>query len=552
MFIKRLLVCLLIVSMPFSYAKNVSWPTDLKRFTNRGTKQKGVVDIPFSHTGEYLIEDFQCGHHFNPRNNTLCTSYNVIDSVIIAAEDSVLDKRLFSYSENGRMLSDEVMRKKGLSAWDKLWKRSYTYDSDGNVISYSSGPLQDTTWVVTNLTTLFYDIDGRIKSQFFQSGYGFPLDIDSRQTYSYDNDGNLINQLVEDWEEPFWTIKEQWIYDYDVNGNITSHVHEERDGNELLDGWRKTYTYDFRGNLVSYLIENWNGSRWILEERTTFTCDDSGNMATSLYEIWNDLVLVESWRYTYTYDSRGYKTFSLVETCSGSIWEPVTLYAYNYNSKGDIFSIADGEYTSSGWEYHWRDTYSYDSFGNITSHQYEVTNNDSIWEPYWRKLKVFDTNGNLISFRNEFLDWDRSEWQTYADELIITDHLDNEYSFWGHYGDLYYSTSEPAAAVQSSLITQLSLVRNYPNPFNPSTTVEYEVPEQADVTLIVYDINGRVVQTLVSKSQPAGRYKVIWDGLNSEGKQMSGGVYLAKLQVVDSYMGSTSGYSSTIKMVYLR
>jgi len=84
----------------------------------------------------------------------------------------------------------------------------------------------------------------------------------------------------------------------------------------------------------------------------------------------------------------------------------------------------------------------------------------------------------------------------------------------------------------------------YPNPFNPSTTIEYDLPEQSDVSLIVYDIAGRDVQTVVSRSQSPGSYQISWNGTNRDGQLVAGGMYFARLLAGE--------YSRVIKMVYLK
>ncbi len=96
----------------------------------------------------------------------------------------------------------------------------------------------------------------------------------------------------------------------------------------------------------------------------------------------------------------------------------------------------------------------------------------------------------------------------------------------------------------TSQATMFSLAQNYPNPFNPSTTIEYELPEHSTVTLNIYDIQGRNIQTLVSESKPAGHYEVQWNGTDEPGKQVAAGIYFARLQA--------GQYSSVVKMVYLR
>jgi len=84
----------------------------------------------------------------------------------------------------------------------------------------------------------------------------------------------------------------------------------------------------------------------------------------------------------------------------------------------------------------------------------------------------------------------------------------------------------------------------YPNPFNPSTTIEYELPEQSNVSLVVYDITGREVTTLVNQTKQPGNYKSHWNGMDNTGNQLPAGMYFARLQIGD--------YSSVVKMVYLQ
>jgi hypothetical protein len=78
--------------------------------------------------------------------------------------------------------------------------------------------------------------------------------------------------------------------------------------------------------------------------------------------------------------------------------------------------------------------------------------------------------------------------------------------------------------------TVFALLQNYPNPFNPVTTLRYDLPEQSTVNIIIYDMLGRQVRTLLNQTQDAGFKSVIWDATNDYGKPVSAGVYLYKIQ----------------------
>lgn len=86
---------------------------------------------------------------------------------------------------------------------------------------------------------------------------------------------------------------------------------------------------------------------------------------------------------------------------------------------------------------------------------------------------------------------------------------------------------------------QYTLYQNYPNPFNPTTTIRYKLPRRSAVQLIIYDIVGKEVTTLVSGTQEAGHQSVVWDATG-----LSSGVYFYQLR--------TSNFVQTNKMILLK
>lgn len=77
------------------------------------------------------------------------------------------------------------------------------------------------------------------------------------------------------------------------------------------------------------------------------------------------------------------------------------------------------------------------------------------------------------------------------------------------------------------------LERNFPNPFNPSTTIAYKLEEPAEVQLAIFDISGRELNILVDQRQSAGRYAVRWTAAENGGLMLASGVYFARLKVDD-------------------
>jgi hypothetical protein len=93
----------------------------------------------------------------------------------------------------------------------------------------------------------------------------------------------------------------------------------------------------------------------------------------------------------------------------------------------------------------------------------------------------------------------------------------------------------------------LYLSNNYPNPFNPITTIEYGIPNYTNVKIEAYNVQGRRLKILVDAYKPAGTYKVIFD---ADG--LASGVYLYRIQAVDPSTGSGQVFVDVKKMVLLR
>jgi hypothetical protein len=88
------------------------------------------------------------------------------------------------------------------------------------------------------------------------------------------------------------------------------------------------------------------------------------------------------------------------------------------------------------------------------------------------------------------------------------------------------------------------LQTNYPNPFNPSTTIKYALPERSHVTISIYNILGRKIATIVDDTKAAGEYKAVWDGRDYENHPVASGLYL--------YQIKTDKYTESRKMLLLK
>lgn len=93
-----------------------------------------------------------------------------------------------------------------------------------------------------------------------------------------------------------------------------------------------------------------------------------------------------------------------------------------------------------------------------------------------------------------------------------------------------FMTEHEAICVQPELPKRYTLHQNFPNPFNPSTTIRYELPEPSHISLAVFDILGREVKTLVNAQIDPGYHSCVWDGINSQDLPVAAGVYYVVLK----------------------
>ena len=106
--------------------------------------------------------------------------------------------------------------------------------------------------------------------------------------------------------------------------------------------------------------------------------------------------------------------------------------------------------------------------------------------------------------------------------------------------------SQEALALKVQLPKAFALSQNFPNPFNPSTTIAFDIPEgkEANVRLNVYNMRGQLIRTLVDEVKGEGSYQIQWDGSDNYGRRVSSGVYFYRI--------TTGEFSQTRKMVILK
>ncbi len=229
-----------------------------------------------------------------------------------------------------------------------------------------------------------------------------------------------------------------------------------------------------------------------------------------------------------------------------------TMYDLDYDNEYDNSKLLD---LTPNIEVTYHRFVEQDSFPkNLTYHE-----NTFWWFPPSFLAVVYEECTNQIfywqyDFNNEtFIDslilnrWDDS---CLFEETYL---LHTNYSFWlkGLLSD--GSLSEPTNVVSwptnvnnedNNVPNFVQLQDNYPNPFNPETTICYNLAKDQQVTLVIYNIKGQKVKTLVNNHQDAGNHNIVWSARDDNNKSVASGIYFYQLRSED--------YVSTNKMILLK
>jgi hypothetical protein len=224
--------------------------------------------------------------------------------------------------------------------------------------------------------------------------------------------------------------------------------------------------------MIEQLWQDWDGYNWVNDFKHTFTYDVNNNWIEWLWQDWD-----------------------------GSNWENVRKLTYAYDVNNNEIEFLRQDWDGYNWENIRKHTYTFDGNNRIES-LWQLWDG-STWVNNTKITNTFDGNNNMTVQLVEW--WDGSTWVN-ANNIL-------------------FSYTVVGVEQLLDVIDAYSLSNNYPNPFNPSTTISYSVPELSFVTIIVYDVLGKEISTLVNNEKPVGSYEVEFNAT-----ALPSGIYFYKLQ----------------------
>ncbi len=395
---------------------------------------------------------------------------------------------------------------------------------------------------------------GDVIRQYYDS-YHDDWQNDYRNVYHY-NDQGLYDEIrtyywdyeEEEWDDDIFFMKFWW-----------------NDRNLLV---QVSYLFDFGWQQIEImkLVQNFNPDDQII--------DATVSMREGLGD-WETVVYLE---FQYDYNNRcEYILFTLYD----EIWEEREMFmeriefTYDYRNRLQTATVSmteDGEnweyYEQSNFNYHQNDTsdYSYvQHFLNtiiftmeqevytqvnrpMYSSEYHYEWYDDEWELYERGLYHYQANDKLEQLVWEYLDYDT--WYPVDRELYYydTDGYNSQVLFqyrgyedeWLNYERALLTMSEVSSAEKNTYKPSAKPFRanNYPNPFNPETTIEFFLTQDQPLTVSLFNSRGQLITLLKDDLLRAGNHRIVWNGKNKHGIALPSGIYFYEIRGAEkSYRG---------------
>jgi hypothetical protein len=431
-----------------------------------------------------------------------------------------------------------------------------------NIHIHALNPLSEE--LVEASVTQFDYADGHLHQATQRDRMDSQLENVSRQTYTY-ADNRIAGEISEQWEEGTgWVNDHTTIYTY-INNRLSQIVYRAWQAERWEDSTRTSYTYQNDGDISAFEEELWDGAAWIPYEQTLLDEVDDGQGGIN-----TEIVLQEwdgaAWINT---EKTIYVGWSITQLMQAVIQQVLTADAMMeqrllYQFYRFISNMVEQEWDGEAWVN--VDRVTVESYHLFTGWPTAVLTDEwdaaeDAWQPTGRMVFTYQGHITVTTLqRFEDQEWVPADQLDDATEGAYVPAMVWDYSYDGPATALSQidmsfvdETGEPLfllsrivfdwedtqAGVEPEMPVDFTLDANYPNPFNPTTRIQFMLPGAGAASLRVYDLLGREVATLFDGVRPGGPQEVTF-----EAGTLPSGTYLYRLEA--------AGYQLTRRMTLLK
>lgn len=295
------------------------------------------------------------------------------------------------------------------------------------------------------------------------------------------------------------------IYQYEDNQLTTVTLESYEEFEVLMSTSVQTYYYD-DNNLIDYITKaSDNGSIYAIDN---YSYNDDGLLIRLDYYDGNNEYSPDNYTdyFTYGYDNNSRlilkKGYQFNE---GTDDYMLSQQSYTYNDAGNITSLIDGDPTND--DYYFED-YLYDeNYYLIRIDAFEVEDNIPFLSGYLEITN--DENGNDVNrdFYTSLFPLDTYYCSVYTTKTFLTFVPNDEVE-----------------------ILQADNLANYPNPFNPETTISFQLKSNLNTHLSIYNLKGQLVKSFPTPHLKIGNNEIVWNGKDNHNREVASGIYFLKLK----------------------
>lgn len=385
----------------------------------------------------------------------------------------------------------------------------------------------------------------------------------------------FTERLMEAWDGINWLPISRSLLFYNSNNDITEFKNQIWVNSQWSNKCR--YIYNYQDTLlIEEISQNWDRTKFVDEMKIIYAYDVHGYESSKTFLLFNDKVWNKMTKYQNYIDNSTHLIDSiLVQTWEDSSWKNSLNYVWIKNKNLRDSIVYNYWWRRNGWENGYRHLYSYEDSKTsyVLSHDYwNMTNyvsssreymyNDEsgkylysygqYWDGKWRNeyksIASYNYSGKIIELLNKGSDalgliWVNNSRDLYSynsdNKIIIQNHQIWDGINWADESRYLYSYGTTSEVVDKSSLNSFTLHDNYPNPFNPKTTIQFSIAVRNYVSLKVFDILGNEIATLIDGNREAGTYSVEFFG-NSLGS----GLYVFRL--------TAGNFSKSKKMLLIK
>ena len=341
----------------------------------------------------------------------------------------------------------------------------------------------------------------------------------------YDENGYLFHKDLYKYRNDEWELKGMASFENNENGDPLIRTKQVYRNSTWINRHRTDFNYNDEGLLLLKLGLKWRHDEWKNKVATTLTYE--GDLCvTKTISKWRDSTWVDRVIKELSYNEYGDKDEKVTYKWRDSTWTPRHKMSYGYNSNFDLSEKLFYMWMDSTWVNKARASITYDDNQNLFQILLEKKDSTDAWVNVSLRENAFSDNDELLE--SVQYKWHDEDWMPRKKD---------EYSYSGERGAL-------SSGLFAVVPKKVELIKTYPNPFNPVTTISYRLLDADHISIDIYDMIGNKVRTVVNQTQDAGIKSYQWNATNDLGQPVSAGMYLYTIKAGD--------FRQTKKMVLLK